>query len=61
MSLFYRYRQLTARRALLSSHKFALSTSIRFMSAFTKAYENNTHVAPGATLVTLNLPVRRTV
>src|SRR6266404_8942605 len=58
MSLFYRYRQLAARRALFSSHKFALSTSLRFMSAFTKTYENilTSRPEPGVALVTLNRP-----
>jgi len=56
MSLFYRYRQFPARRALFASHK--LSTSLRFLSAFTKTYENilTSRPEPGVALVTLNRP-----
>jgi hypothetical protein len=56
MSLLY--RQLAARRAVFSSHKFGLSTSIRFMSAFAKSYENILTSRPesGVALVTLNRP-----
>ncbi|KAI0279500.1 enoyl-CoA hydratase [Russula aff. rugulosa BPL654] len=56
MSLFY--RQLAARRAVFSSHKFGQSTSLRFMSAFAKPYENILTSRPesGVALVTLNRP-----
>lgn len=56
MSLLY--RQLAARRALFSSHKFGLSASIRFMSAFAKSYECILTSRPesGVALVTLNRP-----
>jgi enoyl-CoA hydratase len=56
MSLFC--PQLAARRAVFSSHKFGFSTSIRFMSAFAKSYENILTSRPESSvaLVTLNRP-----
>ena len=52
------YRQLAARRALFSLHKFGQSTSVRFMSAFAKSYGNilTSRPEPGVALVTLNRP-----